>query len=141
VKILNDSLPWATIMTAVLVAIAAIAGGVVVIVNPDSLNFEQYLNVLKQFAIAVGIIGVGRGIASNGKQTAKATLLQDDSLVPPAPASTAPTAADLADSVPAYGLMTYDSLSANDPYAGVVWPDAPPPPQPAVAADGTPLEV
>jgi hypothetical protein len=132
-KFLNDSLPWATIMMAVLVAIAAIAGAVVVITNPGSLSFQEYLDVLKNFAIAVGIVGIGRGIASAGKQTAAATLLKDDTLVQPAiavPASNGSAAADVVD------LVAVGALA--DPYADLAWAEAPPPPAVAVAAANGP---
>ncbi len=138
-KFLNDSLPWATIMTALLVGIAAIAGAVVVILNPDTLNFQQYLDVLKNFALAVGIVGIGRGIASYGKQTATAALLKDESLVAPAPPG---GAVDGAGAVAAYGAMTYARGNATDPYADLAWPEAAPPPQPPAAAGaGLPPEM
>ena len=127
-KFLNDSMPWATIMTAILVAIAAIAGAVVVIHNPNSLSFQQYLDILKNFAIAVGIVGIGRGIASYGKQNAAATLLKDQSLVQPTPAAPATNGSlDAADLLALTG-------GASDPYADVAWTEAPPPPAAAAAA-------
>ncbi len=131
-KFLNDSMPWATIMMGALVAIAAVAGAVVVIVHPSALNFQQYLDILKNFAIAVGIVGVGRGIASYGKQTKSAALLGDASPIPQlsAPAvDTQPAAA----SAPSY-----------DPYADVAWAEAAPPPQPQVPVaigNGAPQEI
>lgn len=136
-KFINDSLPWATIMTAVLVGIAAIAGAVVVVRNPDSLDFQQYLDILKNFAIAVGIVGIGRGIASHGKSTASAALLNDDSLVPPAPAANGadggqPTVAG------AVGMLVA-AAAAGDPYADVAWAEGPP--VPALAGDLQPNEM
>jgi hypothetical protein len=133
VKFLNDSMPWATIMMAVLVGIAAVAGAVVVIVHPESLQFQQYLDILKNFAIAVGIVGVGRGIASYGKQTTSAALLGDATLVQPpaAPASGGTQALT--------GLVT-----SYDPYADVAWAEAAPPPQPqtpAAIGNGAPQEI
>ena len=133
-KFLNDSLPWATIMIAVLVAIAAIAGAVVVVTNPNSLSFQEYLDILKNFAIAVGIVGIGRGIASAGKQTAAATLLKDNTLVQPVatvPASNGSAAVtDMVDLVAAGAVA--------DPYADLAWAEAPPPPAAAVAAANGP---
>jgi hypothetical protein len=85
-KILNDSVPWATIMTAGLVLIAAAAGaGVVIWGDPGALSFEQYLDLLKNFAIAVGILGIGRGIVSYGKNAAAAKTLSDESLIESGP--------------------------------------------------------
>lgn len=129
-KFLNDSMPWATIMMGVLVAIAAVAGAVVVIVHPSALNFQQYLDILKNFAIAVGIVGVGRGIASYGKQAKSAALLGDASLVSPS----APLGAGSAQPVAA----------SYDPYADVAWAEAAPPPQPQVPVafgNGAPQEI
>jgi hypothetical protein len=130
VKFLNDSMPWATIMMAVLVGIAAIAGAVVVIVHPSSLDFQQYLDILKNFAIAVGIVGVGRGIASYGKQAKSAALLGDASLVPQA----AVPAAD----------GSQPANAAYDPYADIPWAEAAPPPQPqapVAIGNGAPQEI
>jgi DNA-binding transcriptional regulator of glucitol operon len=128
-------MPWATIMTAILVAIAAIAGAVVVIRNPNSLSFQQYLDILKNFALAVGVVGIGRGIASFGKQTAAATLLKDQSLVPPV------TVTPGANGVVASDVLSYVAGGMQDPYADVAWVEAPPPPQPVAAADRPPNEI
>jgi hypothetical protein len=136
VKFLNDSMPWATIMTAILVAIAAIAGAVVVIRNPDSLSFQQYLDILKNFALAVGVVGIGRGIASFGKQTAAATLLKDQSLVPP------PAVAPFANGGGVIDSLSYVAAGMPDPYADAAWVEAPPPPsQPVPATDRSPNEI
>lgn len=123
-KFLNDSMPWATIMMAVLVAIAAIAGAVVVIVHPSSLQFQQYLDILKNFAIAVGIVGVGRGIASHGKQSKAAALLGDIGLLPQ-------PAAPTVDGAPPPAAVI---APPADPYADVAWTEAAPPPQPKAPA-------
>ncbi len=135
-KFLNDSMPWATIMTAILVSIAAIAGAVVVIRNPNSLSFQQYLDILKSFAIAVGIVGIGRGIASYGKQTAAATMLSDPNLVQPAAPAAAPGTVGALD---AADLLALAGGPAEDPYADAAWPEAAPPPaapQPVAAGNG-----
>jgi hypothetical protein len=85
-KVLNDSIPWATLMTVLLVLIAAVAGaGVVIWGDPGALSFEKYLDLLKNFAIAVGVLGIGRGITSFGKTTAAAKMLSDESLVSSGP--------------------------------------------------------
>jgi hypothetical protein len=129
VKFLNDSMPWATIMTAVLVAFAAVAGAVVVIRNPNSLSFQQYLDILKNFALAVGVVGIGRGIASFGKQTAAATLLKDQSLLPSATVTPGGNGAGISD------VLSYVNAGLQDPYADAAWVEAAPPPPPAPAAD------
>jgi hypothetical protein len=97
-KFFNDSMPWATILAGILVVVAAGVGGAVVIWGkPGALSFEQYLDLMKNFAIAVGILGIGRGIASFGKQNAQATMLSDTSVLkaapPPAPGPGEPVAA------------------------------------------------
>jgi hypothetical protein len=85
-KKLSDSVPWATIMTAGLVLIAAVAGaGVVIWGDPGALSFEEYLDLLKNFAIAVGVLGIGRGIVSFGKSSAVAKGLSDESLLTSGP--------------------------------------------------------
>jgi hypothetical protein len=82
---LKDTIPWATIMLGVLVAVAAIAGAVVVIVHGESLSFERYLDLMKSFAIAVGVLGIGRGIVSLGRSNAQAATLSDTSLLSSGP--------------------------------------------------------
>jgi hypothetical protein len=71
---LTDTKPWATIALLSLVVIVAGVGGAVVIWgNPGVLSFERYIDLLKSFAIAIGILGVGRGIASYGRSQAQAS--------------------------------------------------------------------
>jgi hypothetical protein len=57
------------IVTAVLLALVAfvvVVGGVVLLVDPDTLRpggpFEAYLNDLKTFGVALGALGIGRGL-------------------------------------------------------------------------------
>jgi hypothetical protein len=59
--------PLTTFLIA-FVGLVAIIGGVVVIVHPETLNFERYLNDLEKFALALGVVGVGKGIASSGRK-------------------------------------------------------------------------
>jgi hypothetical protein len=61
VRLSNDT-PWMTIAMALIVVIAATAGGVVTIVNPDALSFEDYLDKLSKIAFAVAGLGAGRAI-------------------------------------------------------------------------------
>lgn len=61
----------ATLLVAILVTIGAVVGGVVCIANPDTLSFDQYLSALSKFAIGVGLLGIGRGVAAAGKSGAK----------------------------------------------------------------------
>ena len=85
---LSDSAPWATLLVGGLVLIAAGVGGAVVIWGKDgALTFSEYLDLLKNFAIAVGILGIGRGIVSYGKKTAEGASLSDRSLLAIGPPS------------------------------------------------------
>jgi hypothetical protein len=80
---INNDQPWATIMMVILVGIAAIAGGAVVVFHGETLSFEQYLDLLKNFAIAVGILGIGRGIVAHGKNIADASMVNAASQASP----------------------------------------------------------
>jgi hypothetical protein len=51
-----------TVLLVAITAIAACAGAVTVVIHPETLSFEQLLNDLEKFAIALGLLGVGRGI-------------------------------------------------------------------------------
>jgi hypothetical protein len=56
-------------LTAFLLAftlVLALGGIVVVIVHPETMTYPQLLDRLQEFAIALGIVGVGKGIASAG---------------------------------------------------------------------------
>jgi hypothetical protein len=57
---LNDKTPWMTIAVLMIAIIIVGVGGVAVIT--DHLTFELYLKNLREFAIAIGIVAVGRGI-------------------------------------------------------------------------------
>lgn len=58
--------PWATFCVVVLTLMAAVVGGIVVILG--NLSFSDYLNQLSRFVLAVGLIGIGRGLGANAKQ-------------------------------------------------------------------------
>jgi hypothetical protein len=69
------AIPWATIGVWLLTLIAAIVGGVVVIWgDPGALSFEDYIKILGGFAVAHGLLGIGRGINANGKAQAAASM-------------------------------------------------------------------
>lgn len=60
--------PWATAIMAVIAIVIVIVGGAVVIWGePGTLSFQDYLNDLEKFGVAVGLLGVGRGIRSGLK--------------------------------------------------------------------------
>lgn len=83
---LNKSIPWATILLLVLVLIAALVGGGVVIWGrPGALSFENYLGDLKDFAFAVGLLGVGRGIKAGLENHALLSAPIDANSLIPAP--------------------------------------------------------
>lgn len=63
-----EEFPWATFLVTLLCLTALIAGAAVVIFDDDvgALNFKEYLKYLGPFAIAAGLLGIGRGIRSHG---------------------------------------------------------------------------
>lgn len=68
----NDKFPWATVTAVVLTVIAAIVGGLVVVIGDDgALTFDQYLDAMSKFVIGIGILGVGRGVVAAGRQISK----------------------------------------------------------------------
>jgi type III secretory pathway component EscV len=62
-----DKLPWGTILGGLIVVIAALVGGIIVVVGKSSLNFDSYVDDLSKLAIGVGLVAVGRGIHKLGK--------------------------------------------------------------------------
>jgi hypothetical protein len=46
-----------------------VVGGVITIVQPSTLSFATYVNVLQKMVVGVGILGVGRGVAAAGKSS------------------------------------------------------------------------
>jgi hypothetical protein len=86
---LSKSISWATVLTVILVAIAALVGGAVVIWGPaGALSFQQYLDDLQKFAVAVGLLAIGRGVKAGLENHAllSAPLSGGDLLAPDAPA-------------------------------------------------------
>lgn len=63
---LDNSTPWATIGVWVLTLVVALVGGAVVIWG-RGLDFKTYVEVLGGFAVAHGLLGIGRGINSGLK--------------------------------------------------------------------------
>lgn len=55
---------WGPITVLILIAATIVLGGgiVVVIVNPETLTFQQYLDSVSKLVIGGGALGVGRGI-------------------------------------------------------------------------------
>jgi hypothetical protein len=84
--VLTKSISWATITLITLVAIAAIVGGAVVIWGPSgALSFQQYLDDLEKFAVAVGLLGIGRGVKAGLENHALfSSPLSESDILPPA---------------------------------------------------------
>lgn len=65
---INNSLPWATIFLCTLTLFYALVGGAVVLWgDPGALSFKEYGELLVVFAGALGLLGIGRGIAASKK--------------------------------------------------------------------------
>jgi hypothetical protein len=61
----STEFPWATAIIAVIAfIIVVVGGGVVMFGSSGSLTFDRYLTDLERLAVAVGILGIGRGIRS-----------------------------------------------------------------------------
>lgn len=52
------------ITTAIIVLIVVIAGGVVMLTNPGTLSFKEYVTVV---ATAVGLLSIGYGLDSHSR--------------------------------------------------------------------------
>lgn len=81
----SKSISWATVLLGALVVIAAcVGGGVVIWGPPGALSFQEYLNDLKGFAVAVGVLGIGRGVKAGLENHALLNAPIDAaSLIPP----------------------------------------------------------
>jgi hypothetical protein len=69
--LMKDTLPWATIFAGVVLLIVAGVGGAVVIINPATLAFDDYVKALSDLAVGVGLVAVGRGITKAGAHIGK----------------------------------------------------------------------
>lgn len=61
-----------TVLLIAIVVIATIIGGVVVIVQPETLNFSEYLSKLQAFVLALAGLGIGRGVMIGAQSHGKA---------------------------------------------------------------------
>lgn len=64
---MNTTLERAPVMTILVVIIAVmigIVGGILVIVEPDTLSFDQYIRAMTGLSIGAGLLGIGRGHAA-----------------------------------------------------------------------------
>lgn len=73
----------ATVIVVALVTIVAAAGAVVVITNPQTLDFQHYVDVLVGAAVATGLLGIGRGHAAAAQTAVDGQALLRD--LPPTP--------------------------------------------------------
>lgn len=63
-----NEFPWATACVVFLTILAAVTGAAVVIWgDPGTLSFENYLKYMGEYALALGVLGIGRGIRSSAK--------------------------------------------------------------------------
>jgi hypothetical protein len=51
-----------TVLVVLLTGLTALGGLLVVILHPDTLTFEQYLDDLSKFVVGAGLLGIGRGV-------------------------------------------------------------------------------
>jgi hypothetical protein len=57
----------ATTLVVALALLVALVGGVVVIINPATLDFQHYVDTLSKAIVGAGALAVGRGIAMHGR--------------------------------------------------------------------------
>jgi len=63
-----NEFPWATACIVFLTVLAGITGAAVVIWGkPGALQFADYLKYMGEYAIALGVLGIGRGIRAGAK--------------------------------------------------------------------------
>lgn len=68
-----------TLVACTIAVIAAVIGGLVVIIGPSgALSFEDYLNDMAKFVAGLGLLGIGRGIhlAARDTEIARAKQLR-----------------------------------------------------------------
>src|SRR3954451_11675317 len=71
---LNENTPWMTIIICLLAVLFTIVGGVVTLVQPQTLSFDEYLERTGQLALAVAALGVGRSLKKGLAREAGAQL-------------------------------------------------------------------
>lgn len=71
-KLFTNAAPWATIFLCAITLLYAVTGGAIVIWgDPGALSFNEYGDKLVWFAGALGVLGIGRGVAASNKPDAK----------------------------------------------------------------------
>jgi hypothetical protein len=66
-----DQAPWATWFAGAILLIVAGVGAAITIIEPKTLSFAEYSKDLANLAVGVGLVAVGRGVTSAGKQIGK----------------------------------------------------------------------
>lgn len=77
-----DLTTWgpATVLIVVIAVIAVAVGGVVVILQPDTLNFQTYLEDLQRFAIAIAGLGLARAVHLGAQSVAVGKAVSDNTV-------------------------------------------------------------
>lgn len=68
----------ATVLVVVIAVIAVLIGGIVVILQPDTLNFQTYLEDLQRFAVAIAGLGLARAVHLGAQSVATGTAVGDN---------------------------------------------------------------
>jgi hypothetical protein len=68
---INDS-PFTTILMGIAFIVIVLIGGIVTIVDSESLSFNEYITAVGIAAAGLGLLGIGRGINSGEKHRAYA---------------------------------------------------------------------
>lgn len=58
------------LVVAAIVVIVAIIGGIAMLTDSTSLNFQEYVDVLVKLMIGVGLYGIGKGVVVGAKTVA-----------------------------------------------------------------------
>lgn len=62
-----DDTPVTTYLTLLIALVVVLVGGVVCIIEPETLSFRDYVEALAVLGIGVGALGIGRGISAGAK--------------------------------------------------------------------------
>ena len=62
-----------TVLLIATVLVVALTGALVVIIHPETLSFSAYLDRMQEFAKALGLLAIGRGVLGAGNAVVKAS--------------------------------------------------------------------
>lgn len=71
----------ATVLIVAIAVIAVAVGGVVTVVNPDTLSFQTYLEDLQRFAVAIAGLGLARAVHLGAQSVAIGSAVSDNTAV------------------------------------------------------------